>query len=321
MKANNYKIVENRADLTAEQVVAGMGFSVIQKKSSISAKNTLNTTIITGLAVVAIIAGFVIYNSIASKPKQKNIQPIISDTLRSIDTNRVVNEIKISYEIVNNQITEAKVRNVIDETIINDKVIKDEPEETLKPTRSLSFQRLANADAQYAIEIKDSVYGPVNVSKGYGEYNDVFFDKANPKVKEVNSAWFKFKVTKDTLLTFHIVPTLGTDDYDFILYKCVDKDCNPAIRNKPLRVCFAWNSSMNPNTGLSNSAKDTTYEGIFANGEKQGKTYASVLKVKSGETYYLMVTNNLRIQKNQDPEGFMLYFYNYLPKKKANKYK
>ncbi|MBL7918323.1 MAG: hypothetical protein JNM96_07980 [Bacteroidia bacterium] len=125
---------------------------------------------------------------------------------------------------------------------------------------------------------------------------------------------------KDTLLTFHIVPKLKTDDYNIALFKCSGPSCmNEIARNKikPIRVCFSWNTSHNCNTGLSSKQKDTTYmaQGIGVN---VGPTYASALKVKAGETYYLLV--NANSVNLQDPEGFTIYFYNYLPKNKTNTY-
>jgi len=322
---NNYKIIEDRPELTTEQVMAGMSFGVIQKKIPASKTGSLNTFIAAGIGVAVIVSAVFIYRSFSTRPNTKKQQPLIQNSAeipaqgRNDSSDAVVTKEK---EIVHEKklVDTFKIEKKQDLKIVEEKI---EVVEEVKPTRSLSFQRLSNADAQYAIEIKDSVFGPVNVSKGNGEYFE-YSDKNNSRYKEMNSVWFKFTIKRDTLLTFHIVPTLGTDDYDFALFKCNGGDCERNLRAnkiKPERVCFSWNSSKNHNTGLSNVAKDTLFEEAFANGEKQGKTYASALRVKAGDSFYLMVTNNLRVQKNQDPEGFMIYFYNYLPKRKANKYK
>ncbi|MBL7921568.1 MAG: hypothetical protein JNJ40_14710 [Bacteroidia bacterium] len=327
MKTNDYKILEDRRELTPEQVTAGMNFGMIQKKVVAPKSISLNTMIIAGIGTVAIVSAIFIYRAFSSESEIKKEEPVIPhNTVIPAQGRNDSSDTVIEKENVADTVKEKILVNGSHAEIKQDEKTVDEEFEIIesaKPVRSLSFQRLPYADVEAAIEIKDSVYGPVNVSKGYGEHLE-YSDKNNARYKEMNSAWFKFTIKRDTLLTFHIVPTLGTDDYDFALFKCNTGDCERALRaNKinPLRVCFSWNSSKNHNTGLSNMAKDTLFEEEFINGEKQGKTYVSALKVKACDTYYLMVTNNLRVQKNQDPEGFMIYFYNYLPKRKANKYK
>ncbi len=326
MKMDNYKILEDRSELTPEQVAAGMSFSMVQKKVFTPKTASLKITIISAVVTVAVVSGIFIYRASSLQSKNIKDQPVINDTIKEnkiiINTDTILPELKGAEKIPEKKRTNDSSYALVRQ---EEKVVIEEVENTeeIKPVHSLSFQRLSNADSENAIEIKDSIYGPVNVSKGYGEYFE-YGVKTNLFYSEMNSAWFKFTIKRDTLLTFHIVPTLGTDDYDFALFKYTSGSCERALKTnklKPERICFSWNSSQNKNTGLSNMAKDTLFEQTFANGEKQGKTYAAALKVKAGEIFYLMVTNNLRVQKNQDPEGFMIYFYNYLPKNKANKYK
>lgn len=174
--------------------------------------------------------------------------------------------------------------------------------------------KAASADFKNAIEITDSIAGPFNVSLGYGKEMEFKFDA---KIKEDNSIWFKFVINHDTLLTFDIVPKDSLDDYDFILFKCADANCISNIRSRkvvPDRVCFSYNSSKSSTTGLS---EYTTMKMI---GTGDGSAYVAGLPVKTGEVYYLMVNNaydGIHYFRNKFPKGFMLYFYNYWPKKKA----
>lgn len=169
------------------------------------------------------------------------------------------------------------------------------------------------ADHSKAIEINDSIVGPYTVSNGYGRELEFRFDSG---VREENSIWFKFAVLMDTLLTFDIVPLDSTEDYDFILFKCSSNDQFDSIRNRkkiPERVCFSFNSSKSSSTGLS----EFTNKKIIGGGP--GPSYVGALAVKQGETYYLMVTLS-EVYRKTNPKnfakGFMIYFYDYWPRKK-----
>lgn len=107
--------------------------------------------------------------------------------------------------------------------------------------------KLANADAKNAIKINDSIVGPVNVSDGRGNILDFKLDRY---IVEENSAWFKLTILQDTLLTFDIVPVDSAEDYDFIFFKCADKNCLSDIKTKkqiPDRICFSYNPSKSGN--------------------------------------------------------------------------
>lgn len=175
----------------------------------------------------------------------------------------------------------------------------------------IPFKKQKNADAEFAIEIHDSIYGPTNVSYGHGnilEYN------ADNFINEGHSAWFKFSFDRDTVLTLDIVPENGKDDYDFLLFKCESTDCLPDLKKgkkAPERVCYSFNASKNSSTGLSEYAIETRV------GAGAGPSYVPALKVKKGEIYYLMVDYATDyVYRGVEPKGFTIYFYNYWPKKK-----
>lgn len=169
------------------------------------------------------------------------------------------------------------------------------------------------ADHSRAITINDSIVGPYDVSTGYGKELEFKLDNF---VKEENSIWFKFTMVVDTVLTFDIVPMDSLDDYDFMLFKCNSNSQFDSIRMRkkiPERICFSVNSSKNSSTGLSEFANKKII------GAGDGLAYVAPLHVKQGETYFLMVTmsEQYRKIKSSFSSGFMIYFYNYWPKKKA----
>lgn len=171
----------------------------------------------------------------------------------------------------------------------------------------------SSTDHSKAIEINDSIVGPYDVSTGYGKELEFKLDNF---VKEENSIWFKFIMLHDTVLTFDIVPIDSLDDYDFMLFKCNSNNQFDSIRMRkkiPERICFSVNTSKNSSTGLS----EFTNKKIIGAGD--GLAYVEALRVKQGETYFLMVTmsEQYRKMKSTFSKGFMIYFYNYWPKKKA----
>lgn len=175
--------------------------------------------------------------------------------------------------------------------------------EKVKPT---TFN-YTNSDFATATEIHDSIVGPTNVADGFGSQRDF---KISRGYQESNSAWFKFTINRDTVLTFDIVPTNSKDDYDFILFKCSNPDCITKIQSneiKPDRWCFSINYDKNGSTGLSENAP-TAYLGAGP-----GFGYVSGLPVKAGDTYYLMV--DFAENYHHTPDGFTVYFYNYWPNK------
>jgi outer membrane protein OmpA-like peptidoglycan-associated protein len=185
--------------------------------------------------------------------------------------------------------------------------------------KRIPLKKQTYADIAYAMEIKDSVVGPMNVSIGYGKIREVNTDNET----ETNSVWFKFTMPKDTILTFDIVGLDSCDDYEFVLYKYSSPDFADRIRKKllqPVRSCHWASLRCAPSIGLSTLVTDTT--------KKKARHYLPALPVKKGETYYLMVDYASLLTYSEDlipgmhvknPSGFMIYFYNYWPKKKDKK--
>jgi hypothetical protein len=301
----NYKIFEGRAELTKEQVAEGVDFNSILRSASVVPKFSFKTIGIVGLVSIALTIGLVYYlQHPNTNPPKKEIIPI--DTLKhespvsKIDS--VISDTQREVHSIIKEKVEIKKDTTLPRSEVDVKEIGDYP---------IPFEKLPNADSRYAIPIMDSIYGPTNVSQGYGNQLE-YRDKIDPNNSEKNSAWFKFIIEKDTLLTLHIVPKLANDDYDFILYKLDEK-------LEIVRSCFSYNSGINKNTGLSNLRIDTTFQAQTLGGSSLGRTYAPALKVKKGDTFYLLINNSM--QTGQEPEGFIIYFYNYLPKSKFNKYK
>ncbi len=169
----------------------------------------------------------------------------------------------------------------------------------------LKLRKQSYADSKNAIEIQDSIVGPINVSLGYGLKRELAI--------EDNSAWFKLKINYDTLLTFDIVPIDSIDDYDFTFFKCEGKTCDDFAHSNPKqrdRTCLSYCISKSGTTGLSK------YASLASVGVGPGPAYASGIKVKKGETYYLMVTYpEIYMKQVKKPLGFTIYFYNYWPKR------
>lgn len=167
-------------------------------------------------------------------------------------------------------------------------------------------------DIQDAMLVKDSIVGPVYVTKGRGKVFDFGFP--NSGLKEENSAWFKIVVPYDTVLTFDIVPENPNNDFDFIFFKCPDTSCFTALRTnkiKPDRACFSVNFSKYGSTGLSE------YEDAVFVGGGPGIGYVAAVPVKKGEVYYLMV--NFPSYYGNTSKSFKIYFYNLWPNKPSAK--
>lgn len=169
-------------------------------------------------------------------------------------------------------------------------------------------KKLMNSDFATALEIHDSIVGPTNVTGTFGSFKELNLLKKDSFYEETNSAWFKFTIDYDTLLTFDIVPEYPKDDFDFVLFKCSNPKCIDSIKSnpqKPDRWCFSVNYDKNGSTGLS--------EYISANylGAGPGNGYVAALPVKAGETFYLMINWPYPLPT----KGFTIYFYNYWPKK------
>lgn len=82
MKTNNYKIIEDRPELAADQVMAGMSFGMIQKKVPASKTSSLNILIAVGIAAAVVVSAVFIYRAFSNTPKSKKEQRVINDTIK-----------------------------------------------------------------------------------------------------------------------------------------------------------------------------------------------------------------------------------------------
>ena len=176
---------------------------------------------------------------------------------------------------------------------------------------SVKLAVLPYADAKNAIEIEDSIVGPVNVSIGYGAKNEYQSGKLK-NVGESNSIWFKFTIDHDTTLTFDLVPLDSMDDYDFTLFREYVRDTLKQQKGLiPIKVCFSYCTSKSGMTGLSDYSQLTEVGAGF------GPAYVGAVPVKAGETFYIMVDYaDTYLIQHRSPLGFKLYFYDYYPKKR-----
>jgi outer membrane protein OmpA-like peptidoglycan-associated protein len=184
------------------------------------------------------------------------------------------------------------------------------------PGRKIPFTGM-NTDCSSAIEIRDSIVGPLYVGSGAG--SKVEFSSKGNVYKESNSAWFKFTITKDTILTFDVVNDSEECDMDFVLFRCTSPECIGEIlsgKKKPDRVSFSAGWGKWSAIGLSAYTIDTA--SITA-------SYLGGLKVKKGDVMYLMVNRDddkvvhrpIRDRK----DAFTIYFYGLAPEEWKTKIK
>lgn len=153
-----------------------------------------------------------------------------------------------------------------------------------------------HADCENAITISTTkIFGPTTAPNGFGETLEIKDNQLGNKYyfeQEHNTVWYRFKIVKDGILTFDIIPENINDDYDFILYK-VNSDeyffCNYGVKNKidkPIRSNISRNNKeLRSMTGLEEEAQDE-----FIN-SGVGESYSKPIEVKTGELYYLVVDN------------------------------
>ncbi len=118
-------------------------------------------------------------------------------------------------------------------------------------------------------------FGPTTAPQKYGTENPLNFERAK------YPAWYKFTLTENGVLTFDIIPTNVTDNYDFMLFKAEENFCTKYKNGQlaPLRTCFgASDSKRFGQTGLSYA-----YDNV---------SYMQPIEVSKGETYYLALNND-----------------------------
>lgn len=149
-----------------------------------------------------------------------------------------------------------------------------------------------NCDCAGAVEIKDTIIGPVISPEGFGEVLEIHGKPAQDPMwfeQEHNTVWYKFTATHSSELAIDIIPVRDEDDFDFLLFQsnmpgfCYDVDDGlyEPIRTNISRV----NTEMNGQTGLSFTATDD----FVAAGP--GSPYSRSISVEQGDTYYLIIDN------------------------------
>src|SRR5690554_111980 len=148
------------------------------------------------------------------------------------------------------------------------------------------------SDCIGAVQINDTVIGPVYSPKGYGKKLEIQgYELGDPYFieREHNTVWYKFRVPYDAIFTFDLIPNHQEDDFDFLVFQydgpnfCQDIADGVKI---PVRTNISRkNIEVQGKTGLSESALDD----YIPSGP--GSSYSRALKVSRGEMYYILVDN------------------------------
>ncbi len=152
-----------------------------------------------------------------------------------------------------------------------------------------------SSDCIGAVMINDTIIGPVYSPKGYGNKLEINgYDLGDPFFiqQEHNTVWYKFIAPYDAVFTFDLIPIRNDDDFDFMLFKydgpnfCADIAAGSKI---PVRTNISRkNTDVQGRTGLSEAS---IYEYIPSG---PGSSYSRALKVRKGDTYYLLIDNPFR---------------------------
>ncbi len=226
----------------------------------------------------------------------------------------VERKINLVYANMLQQVSQSRNIRKFDILKVKFRKLKTKEAEKIIQQAELKLVKFSNSDLKNAIEIQDSIFGPTNVSEGFGKVLDYRYEPVEP----YNTAWFKLNIDHDTILTFDIVPFDSLNDYDFAVFKVLASNSSKEKSSKnnvkstkgklvPERLCYSYCTSKSGVTGLSKYSSDTII------GAGLGPAYASGIHVKAGESYYLMVNFPYKTTK---PLGFTIYFYNYWPKRR-----
>lgn len=145
-------------------------------------------------------------------------------------------------------------------------------------TYGQELKNIRNAsDCNNAIEVSTlSKYGPTSAPK---ELKVKSTD--NPFERSQFPTWYKFKIDKDGVLLFDIIPINSHDNYDFLLYKIENNNYCADIKSgkiKALRSNMArTDAALQGKTGLSITGKP--------------ESYSKGIDVKTGEQYLLALNN------------------------------
>ena len=160
-------------------------------------------------------------------------------------------------------------------------------------TQTKPIQLTENAsDCIGAVEIHDTIIGPVYSPKGHGKKLEIQgYELGDPYFieREHNTVWYKFRVPYDAIFTFDLIPNHQEDDFDFLVFQydgpnfCQDISDGVKI---PVRTNISRkNIEVQGKTGLSESSLDDYVP------SGPGSSYSRALKVRRGEMYYILVDN------------------------------
>lgn len=149
-----------------------------------------------------------------------------------------------------------------------------------------------NCDCSGAVDMTDTILGPVHSPAGYGKVLEIQGYGANDPMwfeQEHNTVWYKFKATHTSELAIDIIPERDEDDFDFLLFQsndpsfCYDVDdgLHFPVRTNISRV----NTELNGQTGLNWDSED---EFVAAG---PGSPYSKSVMVTGGDIYYLIIDN------------------------------
>lgn len=149
-----------------------------------------------------------------------------------------------------------------------------------------------NCDCSGAIEIEDTIIGPVISPAGFGQSLEIDGNDISDPMwieREHNSVWYKFEATHTSEIAIDIIPVRDEDDFDFLLFHSnapnfcyeVPDGLHQPVRTNISRV----NTENNGQTGLTWDAT----ESFVAAGP--GSPYSKSIEVVGGDMYYLLVDN------------------------------
>jgi len=143
---------------------------------------------------------------------------------------------------------------------------------------------VTGSDCIGALEINDTIIGPVFSPKGFGNKLElVGYELGDPYFiqREHNSVWYKFTIPYDCIFTFDLIPIQKDDDFDFLLFLYDGPNfCRDITDGKkiPIRTNISRkNIEVQGQTGLSESSIDEYVP------SGPGSSYSRALKAKRGK--------------------------------------
>lgn len=166
------------------------------------------------------------------------------------------------------------------------------------------MERPISADCKTAIPItlnNNFTYGLTVAPNGFGEIQEIRFQNKLLFEEEHNTAWYILIIGKDGELVFEIAPRDTANDYDFLLYACLDSSFCKDFQNnklKPLRTNLSnVTKSIKGITGVRHNIQSNSI------GKGVGDSYSKSIQVKKGEKYMLVLDN-----VTKEGKGHIIFF-------------